>query len=692
MDGVLQVNSMSQCGAGGREPLGTLSRNNTRITSGGRRRKGSASRAAARRGSESSAAESQHIARVRASRSAGNIGLESLYQPAKEKLLSSTALYGGQLGTSASATELGGFGFDTASTKSKSARRGSAPRERLAARRRGGAGAGAANGGPSAKSSRVVNAVQGLDQASKQALLDVIKMERQNRSAQQQKEESVDRMHAEAAHCAATKEEEQRVFEAISMIQATELEHQAEAGGQILQFCATAVEPCPAMIMRAAAVYGRLHQAYSSAGTERVAAVSAEREKWEAKEASAERRHKEALSKLGATMGTEMRDMKANLEAITAERDSAQTQAQEMAAKHAAEAKRSERISAKLAALQEASSASSSTPAGESDDAAGAAVAGTAESSGTTEEAAKEIALLKAAVVASDKEMKEMKTRLKKMLGKSKKDQASNGELSEALQHARAQLAALMEEMERLKQVDTSSAAAGGAPEPAAQEEDLSEFAGKLKDLEIAATRGQAPSLNIDRGTAEGDMSLLPEGTVTTEIAIPDAEQHGSPSAGDSVFGGLGMGDIVVGGEEDGGLFGGETSGASPIASTEMTMLAGEASFFEEQDGKGLDAGFIVAEDKTDDLRREVEQLRLRNAELEQALDKALDSGSDSEDDDAPLSCAKKPMGRTGMPPLARPNGVPALVRSHPHPHPHPLAVAVAVAVALHRQCRLRAA
>ena len=56
------------------------------------------------------------VEQVRASRSASSLGLESLYQPAKEKLLSSTpGLYG-----SASAAELGGFGFDgNASTKSR---------------------------------------------------------------------------------------------------------------------------------------------------------------------------------------------------------------------------------------------------------------------------------------------------------------------------------------------------------------------------------------------------------------------------------------------------------------------------------------------------------------------------------------------------------------------------------------------
>ena len=572
---------------------------------------------------------------VRASRSASSIGLESLYQPGKEKLLSSTSLYGGTPLASASAAELGGFGFadgNAAKSRAKSAR--------LAGYRRGAPSSTAAS-----KSSRVVNAVQGLDQASKQALLDVIKMERQNRTAQQQKEELVDRMHAEASRNATAVEEEQRIFDALAMLESSELEQQAQAGSQVLQFCATAVEPCPAMIMRACTVYGKLHQAYSAAGHERATATQAEREKWEGKMAALERRHKEALSKLGATIGTEMKDMKRQLEAVAAERDSAQATVQELSAKHAVDAKKLERVSAKLAALQESAGAPSGTLPAETP-------AGSDESAKAAEEAAKEIALLKSAVIASDKEMKEMKTRLKKLLGRSKKDQAANDELTEALQHARAQLAVLMEENERLQ---------SAPPEPT--REDLSGFAGKLKDLEIAATRGQVPSLNIERGTGDADMSVLPEGTVTTEIDIDGADQPGSPSAGDSVFGGLGMGDIEVD-DDDNGMFG---AGASPIQSTDMTTLEGEQSFFDEGHGTGLDTAIIVTEDGADalteaSLRREVEELRRRNAELEAALDKALDSGSDSEDD-APLSCAKKPISRTGLPALARPEHVPALVR-----------------------------
>ena len=180
-----------------------------------------------------SAAENQHIARVRASRSASSLGLESLYQPAKEKLLSSTALYSGSsLGTSASAAELGAFGFDGNASRSRPTSKSA----RLAARRRGVA----PNSAGASKSSRVINAVQGLDQASKQALLDVIKMERQNRTAQQQKEELLDRMHDEASRNAKAVEEEQRIFDAIAMLESTELEHQAQGGGQVLQFCATA--------------------------------------------------------------------------------------------------------------------------------------------------------------------------------------------------------------------------------------------------------------------------------------------------------------------------------------------------------------------------------------------------------------------------------------------------------------------
>jgi hypothetical protein len=222
-----------------------------------------------------------------------------------------------------------------------------------------------------------------------------------------------------------------------------------------------------------------------------------------------------------------------------------------------------------------------------------------------------------------------------------------------------------MEENERLKSALPQPTQDYLPAEPEPAQEDLSGFAGKLKDLEIAATRGQAPSLNIDRGTAEADMSMLPEGTVTMEINVDEADQHhGSPSAGDSVFGGLGMGDIEVAEDDENGIFGAE---ASPIASTEMTSLAGEKSFFEDRDGTGLDTAIIVTEGGADalteeSLRREVEQLRMRNAELEAALDKALDSGSDSEDD-VPLSCAKKPISRTAMAPLPRPNNVPALVR-----------------------------
>ena len=127
--------------------------------------------------------------------------------------------------------------------------------------------------------------------------------------------------------------------------------------------------------------------------------------------AALERRHKEALSKLGATIGSEMKDMKRQLEAATVERDSAQAEAKELSAKHSADAKKLERVSAKLAALQESagvpSEASAAATPAESDESA---------TSNSAEEAAKEIALLKSAVIASDKEMKEMKTRLKKLL------------------------------------------------------------------------------------------------------------------------------------------------------------------------------------------------------------------------------------------------------------------------------------
>jgi hypothetical protein len=173
-------------------------------------------------------------------------------------------------------------------------------------------------------------------------------------------------------------------------------------------------------------------------------------------------------------------------------------------------------------------------------------------------------------------------------------------------------------------------------------------------------------------------MSVLPEGTVTTEINIDEADQYGSPTAGDSVFGGLGMGDIEVEEDDENGIFG---AGASPIPSTEMRSLREENSFFGNKDGAALDTAIIATDDGADalteeSLRREVEQLRMRNAELEAALDKALDSGSDS-DDDVPLSCAKKPISRTAMTPLARPNNVPALVRPfvhHSKPGPAPAA------------------
>ena len=639
MDGLLQVNSVSQpmsTAEASRQPLGALSRNRVTSGVGQRKRSAGARRHSGRRGSDSTAAESQHIARVRASRSAGNIGMDSLYQPQKEKLLSSAALYGGQLGQSASATELGGFGFEQATVGAKSARTGarqaSAPRERLAARR-----AGARAGTGNNKSSRVVTAVQGLDQASKQALLDVIKMERQSRSAQQHKEEAVDAMHAEASRNCSSDDAEQQAFEAIAMIESTELEHQVMAGGAILRFCASAPEPCPAMMARVATVYGRLQQTAAGAATERAAAVKAETAKWEAKDAGAERRQKEAMSKLGATMGSEMKDMKLQLETVTAERDAAQAKAAELTAKAAVRAKKLEKSSAKL------SSEASTTPtaAGKPADASAAA------------ETSKEVSILKAAVVASDREMKEMKTRVKKMLAKSKKDVTASDELTEALSHARAQLGALMEENESLK-----SSASNDAIFKAS--EDLSDHAAKLKDLEIAATRGQN-QLNIERGTGEADMSALPEGTMITEIALEQAAA--SPTAGDSVFGGLDMGDISRCSPVDlnrsqalDGMF--AESDASPIAATEATILNEDASFFVDE---GADAASTFDGAEVVELRHEVGQLRIRNAELEEELDRALDAAYDSEEDNAPISAAKKPMANSGLPPMDRPSDIPAL-------------------------------
>ena len=93
----------------------------------------------------------------------------------------------------------------------------------------------------------------------------------------------------------------------------------------------------------------------------------------------------------------------------------------------------------------------------------------------------------------------------------------------------------------------------------------------------------------------------------------------------------------------------------------------------------GTDAAF-TAVGEVESLKRECDELRLRNAELEAALTDAYEPladvrssvagvssrahrlGSEDEaDDDTPLSCAKKLADKSPMAPLDRPSIVPAL-------------------------------
>ena len=624
MEGVLQVAGMerSSGGSGGRAPLSSIPRNTAGSVASGRSRKSGRRGSASRAQAGSAQAESHHVQRLRASRSAGDIGFSSsLYAPSsvEKPLLAQASLY-----ASASAAELGGFGFDKQSSQ-RSRRVGSAPRERLAARRR--------SNKPADKSARMVSAVQGLDQSSKQALLGVIKMERERKTTQQQREAELEQMHQEAAHNSRSAESEQQVFDALGMLDSTEVAQQAEAGLRILQFCATAPEPCHAMMSRALAVFARLRQAHGDVAAERDAAVQQERRKWHEKEVEAERRHKEAASKLGASLGSEMQTMKQQLASASAERDAAQKQVEELKASQAKDARKIERLSAKVAELQ----SDTGSGAGASDKAADA-----------------EVLSLRDAVAAAESELSTMKTRLKKMMAKGKKDKATIEELNEAVEHNRAQLGAQMEENETLRTAidalqtpDKSEPEA--EPEPSAEEsEDLTDFAGKLKDLEIAASRGQAPTLNIERGTGEPSPSALDAEPVDLEADLSALEQQGA-DAGESVFGSLDIGDLTVSDSPAGkadGMFG--TDDTSPIAATDTTtmVLAAEKSsgdlgewsatrrssaglaLSDPRSFAGTDAAF-TAVGEVESLKRECDELRLRNAELEAALTDAYEPRAD---------------------------------------------------------------
>jgi hypothetical protein len=152
----------------------------------------------------------KHVQRVRASRSAGDIGatLSSIYaskqttRPSSAKVFNDVfTAHAGKGAASKSRHPLSAYSQSTGQI------RDSAPRERLAARRRNvqpGAGAKPASAGAARQTrqelgaSQMVKAVKGLEPNSRQALLDAIRVEKEGRTLKQQLEEELQLMRQEA--------------------------------------------------------------------------------------------------------------------------------------------------------------------------------------------------------------------------------------------------------------------------------------------------------------------------------------------------------------------------------------------------------------------------------------------------------------------------------------------------------------
>lgn len=682
---------------------------NSRGQSAGRSRKSGRRGSTSRTFAASSQAETSHVQRLRGSRSASDIGYISIHgsRPVdKMAALYSIGPAGSTLGPSASAAELGGISFKTErpqaawsvsaaaavkqSRRKKSAgmsRFGSAPRERLAARRRSTQETAAK---PKSMASRVVSAVQGLDASSKQALKQVIRLEKESRSQAQQREAEAELIANEIASNGG-KHDDDDVFATVGLMESSDLTVQAEAASKALSFCSEAPGHCPTISSRILTVFNRLMAAHADSAEIREAAVQAERSKWEARETKAEakeaalqRRHKEELSKLASTMASDISELKSKFQIASAERDVLKSECSETKLLLEKERKKNDALVGKLKDLKSAEALSNSKDLGIMKANDTPQPTDTVAGDPCVMHADDEVRQLKIAVEAANSELGLMKTRLKKVLAARKKDIASRTELEEALKHARAQVANLMEKSNTLStsvasehkgpaSVTASSdsacnASAGASSQTDACLENFTEHATALKELQQKAITGKASTLNIGRGTCDADMELLSDiksVDLSADVKTLELQADGSKAVdGDAVFED-GCSTLAVNLTE---MFGAE---ASPIQQNSASTFDTRRSDGEIQEpGKdSLDDGFII-ETSVDDgdvdavkLREECARLRDLNAELEAALAAALGgSSAEEEEEDIELACNKKlltPTGRNKL--LPRPGSVPAL-------------------------------
>jgi hypothetical protein len=332
------------------------------------------------------------------------------------------------------------------------------------------------------------------------------------------------------------------------------------------------------------------------------------------------------LAKLGSSIAAEITELKSSAQAAAAQRDATAAELLDAHVQHAKELKRLRAEPAAAAASTKPGVDVGPDPASVAADTAAEAqaneesAAAAAEAESKLSKSVTEVAHLKSAVAAAASEMDTMKTRLKKLMGARKKESKELGEVREALAHTREQLQQTMVQNQDLKKKLEATAAAtaeakvtgrtsdsrsagadeaAGATATAAVGGDLSGFTGALKDLETAAIRGQAPTLNISRGSdlpPELDMDSQPV-DLSADLAALEAAAAaegegavGPESLGDSVFGGIGPADLEV---DASMVFPG--NGASPIkaAATVAAAATTEAEKHSSSVGDDLDAGFI---------------------------------------------------------------------------------------------------
>lgn len=316
-----------------REPLGDLplAQKNGSNSSNSMSHATSAYGAAARKGGTRRTrptATNKHVNRVRASRSAGDLGAPvtasgAAYRPRADMISRPTSakvfqnIFGdpagrgaavGQLASKSAVDVRGGGGGDPA------------PRERLAARRRQGLVAKPGSAGPSTgKSSKFVKAVQTLEPSSRQALLGAIKAERETRELQLRQEEDQKTMRQEASDAlAATRAQyaSASIFDVFQMVEAQDPLVQFEGCKRILHFCSVVSTPCPAMLRRVHQAYDELLGGRKNVEAAQTQRLEQQRSKHEKSAAAHQRKHKEDMSALGRSLSDEFEGLKSERDAV----------------------------------------------------------------------------------------------------------------------------------------------------------------------------------------------------------------------------------------------------------------------------------------------------------------------------------------------------------------------------------------